>query len=180
MSRLANVPIEVPGSLKVTVEKVVDTHKLSISNDKVTEVWTLHKAVNIEVTDSKILFSMTEADRADSFSRAMLGTDYRHISNLITGMQEPFKTVLEIHGLGYKVKLAGGQLILSMGKSHDDIVNIPENVQVEVPAEKEIVCTSHSKKILGDFVAEVCSKRKPDAYKAKGVRIQGKHYRTKD
>ena len=91
----------------------------------------------------------------------------------------PFEQVLEIHGLGYRAKMVGKTVVLTLGKSHEDIVNIPEHVQVEVPGEREIVCRSHSKKLLGDFVSAVCSKRKPDAYKAKGVRIRGKLYRTK-
>ena len=109
----------------------------------------------------------------------MLGTDFRHVSNLVQGLEKPFETVLEIHGLGYRAKLNGTQLVLTLGKSHDDLVNVPADVAVEVPNEREIVCKSHSKKKLGDFVSEVCFKRKPDAYKAKGVRIRGVEYRTK-
>ena len=185
MSRLANAPITIPSALKVTIDKVDGINKLTVTNGKITEMWSLHSAVNVEVADgtnggSQIVFTMSEEDRSDKFSRSMLGTDYRHVSNLVTGLQTPFKTALEIYGLGYRVKQQGNKLVLSLGKSHDDEVMIPENVQVEVPNEKEIVCSCHSKKLLGDFVAELCSKRKPDAYKAKGVRIKGKHYRTKD
>ena len=184
MSRLANVPITIPNGLTVTLDKVNGLNQLTISNGKVSEVWTLHTAVNVEVTNddavSKVAFNMSDEDRADKFNRSMLGTDYRHVSNLIQGLATPFETVLEIHGLGYRVKNAGNKLVLSLGKSHDDEVMIPEHVSADVPNEKEIVCKSHSKKLLGDFVAELCSKRKPDAYKAKGVRIRGKYYRTKD
>jgi large subunit ribosomal protein L6 len=109
----------------------------------------------------------------------MLGTDYRHVSNLVKGLVNPFETVLEIHGLGYRVKQQGSQLVLTLGKSHDDIVDIPSDVSVAVPNEREIVCKSHSKKKLGDFVSAVCFKRKPKAYKAKGVRVRGRHYHTK-
>ncbi|MCP8352501.1 50S ribosomal protein L6 [Candidatus Synchoanobacter obligatus] len=175
MSRLANVPIKIPSSVTVTVEN----KSLSISNGKVTEKWALHSAVNVALEDDSLVFTMKESDKKDAFCRAMLGTDYRHISNLVTGMAKPFETVLEIHGLGYRVKMSGNQLVLSLGKSHDDIVDIVSDVAVEMTGEKEIVCRSHSKKKLGDFVAEVCSKRRPDAYKAKGVRIRGVHYRTK-
>lgn len=180
MSRLANVPITIPSGLKVSVEKEQGISKLFISNGKVSESWQLHKGVEVSVSDTNIAFSMSEEDRADKFNRSMLGTDYRHVANLVLGLTTPFKTVLEIHGLGYRVKQSGNKLILSLGKSHDDEVIAPEHVHAEVPNEKEIICSSHSKKILGDFVAELCSKRRPDAYKAKGVRIKGKHYRTKD
>jgi len=179
MSRLANVPIKIPSSVTVTVEKAGNSQSLVISNGKITETWILHHAVNVSVSDNKLAFKMSDADKANKFSRSMLGTDYRHVSNLVEGMVKPFETVLEIHGLGYRVKLIGSDLVLTLGKSHDDKVNVPSDVTVEVPNEREIVCKSHSKKKLGDFVSEVCFKRKPDAYKAKGVRIRGKHYRTK-
>ena len=37
MSRLANVPIKIPSSVTVSVEKQENTHSLTISNGKVTE-----------------------------------------------------------------------------------------------------------------------------------------------
>ena len=179
MSRLANVPIKIPSSVTVTIEKEGNSQSLVLSNGKINESWVLHHAVNVSIADDKLVFTMSDADKADSFSRSMLGTDYRHVSNLIEGLVKPFETVLEIHGLGYRAKLSGSQLVLTLGKSHDDIVEVTSDVTVDVPNEREIVCKSHSKKKLGDFVSEVCFKRKPDAYKAKGVRIRGKHYRTK-
>lgn len=179
MSRLANVPISVPSGVTISLEKAEGLQTVTITNGKVTESWTVYKAVNVSLEDSLLSFNMSESDRQDKHSRAMLGTDFRHVKCLIEGMATPFETVLEIHGLGYRAKLQGKQLVLSLGKSHDDIVDIPEHVVVEMKGEKEASCKSHSKKILGDFVAQVCSKRKPDAYKAKGVRIKGRHYRTK-
>ena len=179
MSRLANVPISIPAAVKVSLEEANGLQTVSITNGKVTESWTVYKTVKVSLEDSDLSLGMSESDRQDKHSRAMLGTDYRHLKCLVEGMTTPFETVLEIHGLGYRAKLQGKQLVLSLGKSHDDIVEIPEHVVVEMKGEKEASCKSHSKKILGDFVAQVCSKRKPDAYKAKGVRIQGRHYRTK-
>lgn len=179
MSRLANMPIIIPSTVKVSSEAVDGSTSLTISNGKVEESWKVHPAVKVEVVENEVRLSMSDADKKDKFSRSMLGTDYRHIEKLVTGMDKPYETVLEIHGLGYRAKLAGKQVVLALGKSHDDAVEIPENVQVEVPNEREIVCKSHSKKKLGDFVASVCALRKPDAYKAKGVRIRGRHYRTK-
>lgn len=175
MSRLANMPISIPGTVKVSLEKDV----LSFTNGKVTESWSVHPGVEVAVEENQIKLSMSEAERAKKFSRAMLGTDYRHIENIVKGMDTPFETVLEIHGLGYRAKMSGTSVVLSLGKSHEDVVSIPQDVQVELKGEREVVCKSHSKKLLGDFVALLCSKRKPDAYKAKGVRIRGKYYRTK-
>ena len=180
MSRLANTPITIPAGVTVTLGAGKDDKQvLSMSNGKVTEEWAVCAAVKVAVEDSTILLTMSDKDRENKFNRSMLGTDYRHIKNAVEGLATPFETVLEIHGLGYRAKLQGTNLVLALGKSHDDIVAIPENVLVETKGEKEIICRSHSKKLLGDFVAEVCSKRKPDAYKAKGVRIRGRHYRTK-
>jgi large subunit ribosomal protein L6 len=175
MSRLANVPIQVPQN--ITVE--VSGQSISISNGKVKEDWTVHETVQVKHDDGKLFFSLSEENKKDALSRSMLGTDYRHVLNFINGMHKPFETVLEIHGLGYRAKLQGKQIVLALGKSHDDIIEVSEDIQVEVPNEREIKCSSYSKKKLGDFVAMVASKRKPDPYKAKGIRIRGRHYRTK-
>lgn len=179
MSRLANMPIKIPSAVNVKLAEIDGSKAVEVSNGKVQESWIVHHAVKLELNDEGLHLSMSDDDRSDKFSRSMLGTDYRHIKNLIEGMNKPFETILEIHGLGYRAKMAGKSVTLTLGKSHEDIVTIPEHVSVEVPNEREIVCKSHSKKSLGDFVSAVCSKRKPDAYKAKGVRIRGKFYRTK-
>lgn len=176
MSRLANMPITIPSAVKVTMG---NSGCLSFTNGKVTETWTVHKDVKVVLEENKMSLSMNEKDRSNSFSRSMLGTDYRHVENIVKGLTTPFETVLEIHGLGYRARMTGNKVVLALGKSHDDEVEIPSNVLVEIPNEREVICKSHSKKLLGDFVAVLCFKRKPDAYKAKGVRIRGKHYRTK-
>lgn len=175
MSRLANIPIKIPQGVNVSVEG----QAISISNGKVTEVWNAHHSVAIELNDNMLKLSISDEDRKNAESRSMLGTDYRHILNFVNGMHTPFETVLEIHGLGYRAKMNGNKIVLALGKSHDDIVEIPADVDVAIPNEREIVCKSYSKKILGDFVDLVSSKRKPDPYKAKGVRIRGRHYRIK-
>jgi large subunit ribosomal protein L6 len=175
MSRLANVPINIPKS--ITVE--VSGQEVIMSNGKITQNWTVNEKVVIKKDESTLSLSISEADKKDAFIRSMLGTDYRHVLNFINGLEKPFETILEIHGLGYRAKLQGGKIVLSLGKSHDDIIELVDDVAVEVPNEREIVCRSYSKKKLGDFVHHISSKRKPDPYKAKGVRIRGRIYRTK-
>ncbi|UTC24283.1 50S ribosomal protein L6 [Candidatus Comchoanobacter bicostacola] len=175
MSRLANIPISIPAGVTVKV----NGSEIEISNGSAREIWLAHKAVKVELDGDNIKFSMDESDKKDVLSRSMLGTDFRHVKNFIDGMAKPFESVLEIHGLGYRAKLAGNKITLALGKSHDDHVEIPEHLEVTVPNEREIVCRSYSKKKLGDFVASVCALRKPDPYKAKGVRLRGRHYRTK-
>lgn len=179
MSRLANMPITIPSSVKVTIEKEGDRTRVDLTNGNINESWVLHPAVKVEMEENQLKLSMDEAEKAKKHSRSMLGTDYRHLEAYVKGLDKPFETVLEIHGLGYRAKMSGNQVVLSLGKSHDDHVEIPQHVKVELSGEREVICRSHSKKLLGDFVALLCSKRKPDAYKAKGVRIRGKHYRTK-
>ena len=133
MSRLANMPIKIPSTVKVTLDKVDGLNKLSLSNGTINESWTVHSAVNVEIEEGQLSFAMSDKDRQNRSSRAMLGTDYRHIENLVKGLDKPFETILEIHGLGYRVKQSGMKITLTLGKSHDDIVDIPENVKVEVP-----------------------------------------------
>lgn len=179
MSRLANMPIIIPNTVKVSIDNSAHGVVINLTNGTISESWTVHPHVEVSVEDDKLILRMNEENRKEKFSRSMLGTDYRHLENLVKGLDKPFETILEIHGLGYRAKMAGTKVVLSLGKSHDDSVEIPQNVLVELTTEREIVCKSHSKKLLGDFVALLCSKRKPDAYKAKGVRIRGVHYRTK-
>lgn len=179
MSRLANMPITIPSSVKVSLEGKEGSFSVNLTNGKVNTSWTVHPAVKVLLEDNQLRLDMSEKNIEDKFNRAMLGTDYRHIEGLIKGLDKPFEVALDIVGLGYKAKLVGDEVVLFLGKSHNDHVKIPSDVDVVLPNEREIICKSYSKKILGDFRALLCSKRKPDAYKAKGVRVRGRHYRTK-
>ena len=82
--------------------------------------------------DVKIEGNLITVDpRGDSKrARAMWGTSRSMIQNLVVGVTKGFEKKLEINGVGYKAAVAGKNLQLSLGFSHDVIYPIPAGVTI--------------------------------------------------
>ncbi len=104
----------------------------------------------------------------------MWGTYAAHARNMVTGVGEGFKKVLEIEGVGYRAEVKGNTLVLLMGFSHPVEMPIPEGLTVVV--EKGVVTISGvDKEAVGQFAANVRKVKKPEPYKGKGIRYQGEY-----
>jgi large subunit ribosomal protein L6 len=106
-----------------------------------------------------------------------LGTAISISRSHIQGLTQPFKQELELKGTGFKaaLKSVNGKnlLVLTLGKSHDDIYEIPSNIKITVATPTQLVLESINKHALGQASAKIRRFRKVDAYKGKGVLIKG-------
>ena len=100
--------------------------------------------------------------------------------NIIEGVSVGFEKKLEINGVGYRAKLSGNKLELSLGFSHPVVYELPEAVSAEVPSQTEIVLKSADKQVIGQVAAEIRSFRPPEPYKGKGVRYSNERIRRKE
>mgnify|MGYP002525327863 FL=1 len=100
--------------------------------------------------------------------------------NIIEGVSVGFEKKLEINGVGYRAKLSGNKLELSLGFSHPVVYELPEAVSAEVPSQTEIVLKSTDKQKIGQVAAEIRSFRPPEPYKGKGVRYSNERIRRKE
>src|SRR5262249_58721958 len=73
--------------------------------------------------------------------RALYGTARAQIANLVAGVTKGFEKKLEITGVGYRAAMAGKNLQLALGYSHDVVFHIPEGIQVALPKPTEITIT---------------------------------------
>ena len=99
---------------------------------------------------------------------------------IIEGVSVGFERKLEINGVGYRAKLSGNKLELSLGFSHPVVYELPEAVSAEVPSQTEIVLKSVDKQMIGQVAAEIRSFRPPEPYKGKGVRYSNEKIRRKE
>ena len=77
---------------------------------------------------------------------------------------------LEINGVGYRVKVSGSNLELSLGYSHPINYSLPEGITADAPTNTELVLSSTNKQLLGDTASEIRAFRPPEPYKGKGIR----------
>jgi large subunit ribosomal protein L6 len=98
---------------------------------------------------------------------------------MVTGVTTGYSKTLEIVGVGYRVAAKGKDLEFSLGFSHPVVVRPPDGISFRVEAPTRFVVEGIDKQLVGETAARIRKLRKPDPYKAKGVRYQGEVIRRK-
>jgi large subunit ribosomal protein L6 len=112
-------------------------------------------------------------------ARALHGLVRSLIANMVQGVTEGFEKRLEIHGVGYRAQKQGSDLELAVGYSHTVRKPAPDGIEFDVPAPTRITVRGIDKELVGQTAAEIRAIRKPEPYKAKGIRYEGEYIRRK-
>ena len=163
MARNTNRPIQISEGVKAELKGQV----LSFSGQKGSMELVVNDQVNVEASEENITFNPKEASKE---SIALTSTMRALAINKMIGVSKGFEKKLEINGVGYRVKVNGDSLELSLGFSHPVIYKLPEGVSAEAPTNTELVLTSADKQLLGDAASKIRSFRPPEPYKGKGVK----------
>jgi large subunit ribosomal protein L6 len=111
--------------------------------------------------------------------KALHGLVRSLLANMVTGVTEGFEKRLEIQGVGYRASKKGDDLEVLIGYSHPVNKRAPEGIQFDVPSPTRIVVRGIDKELVGQTAAEIRAIRKPEPYKAKGIRYEGEQVRRK-
>tara|TARA_B100000745_G_scaffold173343_1_gene113561 strand:+ start:9247 stop:9780 length:534 start_codon:yes stop_codon:yes gene_type:complete len=171
MSRLGKKPVAIPAGTDVKVESGV----LSVKGPQGELQKPVHSLVEVSVEGGEATVAPKNNSR---LARALWGTFASHVRNMVTGVNENYKKVLILEGVGYRVELAGKTLKLTVGYSHPVEMEVPEGLTVEV-VKNAITISGADKEKVGQFAAEVRSKKKPEPYKGKGLRYEDEVIRRK-
>ena len=163
MARNTNRPIQISEGVKAELKGQV----LSFSGQKGSMELVVNDQVNVEASEENITFNPKEESKE---SIALTSTMRALAINKMIGVSKGFEKKLEINGVGYRVKVNGDSLELSLGFSHPVIYKLPEGVSAEAPTNTELVLTSVDKQLLGDAASKIRSFRPPEPYKGKGVK----------
>lgn len=132
--------------------------------------------IKVEMKGEKIVLT-TIADTKQAKSN--LGTHRMLINNAIEGVKNGFNKNLELVGVGYRARMNGNKLVMSLGLNHPVTVEPEEGIKIEVPDETKIVIKGFDKQKVGEFAAKVRGLRKPEPYKGKGIRYENEYIRRK-
>jgi len=113
-------------------------------------------------------------DESDKKLNAFRGLMRSLVNNMVVGVDQGFKKVLVIEGVGYRANVDGKKLSLSVGYSNPVEFTLPESVTGAVENNK-IILESIDKEILGMTASQIRSIRKPEPYKGKGIRYEDEH-----
>jgi large subunit ribosomal protein L6 len=172
MSRIGRKPIEIPQGVTVDVKPgavMVKGPKGQLSHSVSSQMTVAEE--NGTVTVSR------PTDRGED--RALHGLTRSLIANMVEGVTDGFSKQLEIQGVGYRARLHGNALELSVGYSHPVSITAPEGIEFEVPQPTQVVVRGIDKQLVGEVAARVRRVRPPEPYKGKGIRYVGEHVRRK-
>lgn len=176
MSRIGNAIITIPADTSIELKDGVVTVKGK--NAEMTQ--TIKEGFELKIEDGQLTVIRPSDSKED---KALHGLYRALINNMITGVTTGFKKHLELVGVGYRASNQGQRLDLSLGFSHNILLELPKEVSVETTAEKgknpTIVLTSHDNQLLGMIAAKIRSFRKPEPYKGKGIKFVGEIIRRK-
>ena len=178
MSRIGKLPIAIPAGVTVAVspENVV-----TVKGPKGELVQAVDPLITVTIEDSVCHVTRPNDEKE---SRAKHGLYRALLHNMVHGVSEGYKAVLELVGVGYRVELAQPQVLnFSLGYTHPIYLGLPKEIKVETKSERNqnplVILESADKQLLGQVCAKIRSFRNPEPYKGKGIRFQGEVVRRK-
>ncbi len=172
MSRIGRLPIPIPSGVDIAI----DGQAVSVKGPKGALSHVVAEPIVVERQDG--VLNVTRPNDEGKV-RALHGLSRTLIANMVTGVTQGYSKTLEIVGVGYRVAAKGKDLEFSLGFSHPVVVTPPEGIAFRVEAPTRFVVEGIDKQLVGETAARIRKLRKPDPYKAKGVRYQGEVIRRK-
>ncbi|MFD2101626.1 50S ribosomal protein L6 [Flagellimonas iocasae] len=175
MSRIGNNPIAIPEGVTVEVKDALVTVK-----GKLGELSQDFSDVDVKIEEGKVLVERP-SDSKDH--KAKHGLYRALVANMIKGVSQGWTKQLELVGVGYRASNQGQKLDLALGFSHNIVMDIAPEVQIETISEKGknpiVKLTSHDKQLVGQVAAKIRGFRRPEPYKGKGIKFVGEQLRRK-
>ncbi|MGH2753315.1 MAG: 50S ribosomal protein L6 [Actinomycetota bacterium] len=172
MSRVGQAPVAIPSGVEV---KIAD-RRISIKGPKGQLERAFPEEIAVEQAEGEIRVARANESRE---ARALHGLARSLIANMVEGVTNGYQKNLEIHGVGYRAQKQGNDLELSVGFSHVVRKAAPQGIEFDVPQPTRVTVRGIDKELVGQVAAEIRAIKKPEPYKAKGIRYEGEHIRRK-
>lgn len=172
MSRIGKLPVVIPAGVEVKLE---EGNVITVKGPKGTLTRKLVDDLEIKVEGTEVVVT-----RPSDLKRykALHGLTRTLIANMVEGVTNGYSKVLEINGVGYRAAKAGNKLTLTLGYSHPVEMIDPEGITTTVDGNK-ITVAGIDKEKVGQFAAEIRTKRPPEPYKGKGIKYTTETIRRK-
>lgn len=173
MSRIGRMPIPVPKGVKVEIADGQFTAEGP--KGKVSQKLLAGFPVKLENGAVTVARSSDEGTE-----RAKHGLLRALLANAVAGAATGFSKTLEIHGVGYKAEVKGSDIHFALGYSHPIVYRLPAGIHVDFdPKANRMTISGADRQVVGQVCAEIKKLRKPDPYKAKGIKFAGEVLRRK-
>ena len=172
MSRIGRLPIAVPAGVEV---KIAENNVVTVKGPKGTLEKELPHEMEIKLEDGHIVVTRPNDLKK---MKSLHGLTRSLLNNMVVGVSEGYKKVLEVNGVGYKCAKQGKKLVLNLGYSHPVEMQDPEGLEAKVEG-NTITVEGIDKEKVGQYAAEIRDKRIPEPYKGKGIKYADEVIRRK-
>ena len=173
MSRIGKNPVLVPAGVEV---KIGGGNHIIVKGPKGTLERKFSSDMNIALEEGQLV--VTRPNDLKKF-KSLHGLTRTLLNNMVLGVTEGYKKVLEVNGVGYRAAKNGKKLTLSLGYSHPVEIEDPEGVTSEVEGTNKITVSGIDKEKVGQYAANIREKRPPEPYKGKGIKYENEYIRRK-
>ena len=173
MSRIGKKPVIVPANVTVTI---AEGNNVTVKGPKGELKYGFHPDMILKQEGNTII-----VDRPDEehLHKSLHGLTRTLLSNMVEGVSNGYKKELDVNGVGFRCEKKGTQLVMRLGFSHEVFVDEIPGISIEVPTPNKIIINGVDKQVVGQFAAEVRSKRPPEPYKGKGIKYVDEVIRRK-
>ena len=172
MSRIGKLPVTIPAGVEVKLE---DGNVITVKGPKGSLTRKLVDEMDIKVEGAEITVTRPNDLKRN---KQLHGLTRTLIFNMVEGVTNGYSKELEINGVGYRAAKSGKKLTLTLGYSHPVEMEDPEGIETKVDGNK-ITVSGIDKEKVGQFAAEIRSKRAPEPYKGKGIKYTTETIRRK-
>ena len=173
MSRIGRLPVDIPAG--VTVD-IAEGNTVTVKGPLGTLMEHLPAEMDIKVENNQVIVTRpNDLKKMKSYH----GLTRTLISNMVTGVTKGYEKVLEINGVGYRAQKQGKKLVLSLGYSHPVEMTDPDGIETVLDGQNIIIVKGIDKEKVGQYAAEIRTKRLPEPYKGKGIKYAGEQLRRK-
>jgi large subunit ribosomal protein L6 len=177
MSRIGNLPIEIPAGVIVTVD---NDNVVKVKGPLGELIQKVDKDIKIKINGKEIICSRPSEEKKH---KSMHGLYRALIHNMVVGVSKGYVIQQELVGVGFRAEAKGQRLEMSLGYSHEVILELPPEVKVETKTERRansiITLKSADKQLLGHIAAKIRSLRPPEPYKGMGIKFVNEQLRRK-
>ncbi|MBM3918683.1 MAG: 50S ribosomal protein L6 [Sphingomonadales bacterium] len=177
MSRIGKQPIPIPVGVSV---QVTDHNAVTIKGPKGELKRLVDPDMQVMVEDGSLLVTRPSDSKRH---KALHGLYRALLNNMVIGVSTGYTITQELVGVGFRANANGSLLELSLGYSHDIVMQIPKELSLQTETVKgknpTITLKGNDKELIGQVAAKIRSLRSPEPYKGKGIRFQNEILRSK-
>ncbi len=172
MSRVGRLPVQIPKGVTVNV----DTNVLTVEGPKGKLSQSFRPEVTVRVEDGS---GFVERKSESKKAKSLHGLYRKLLSNMVTGVSQGFSKTLLVNGVGYRVEMAGNNLVLNLGFSNPIEFVVPDGITVVVDGPNKLTVSGIDRHMVGQVAANIRNLRPPEPYKGKGIRYEDEYVRRK-